>query len=195
MGKWRHEPRFGPVDVSPNPVTERVDRLAQAIAERVVNLVLEAIDLDRLLERVDVNALVERIDVNAVVQRVDLNEVLEHVDIDALVDKLDIDALVAHTELGSIIAKSTTSVITEVLDVIRAQGVGLDDFFARWTNRILRRSPDSLPVGPPILLSQADPVGPSVGSPVVGSAMAGPRIDGSSVGDGQSGAISAPASR
>jgi hypothetical protein len=159
MGRWGHDELWGPRAVSPNPVTDRVDRLAQAIADRVVNLVIEAVDVDRLLQRVDVNALVERIDVNALVQRVDLNELLDHVDVDALVEKLDIDALVSQTELGSIIARSTTSVLTEVLDLIRAQGVGLDDFFARWTNRILRRSPDSLPVGPPLLLAPIGSLG------------------------------------
>ena len=53
-------------------------------------------------------------------------------------DKIDIDALVEQTELGSIIARSTTGVLTEILDVIRAQGVGLDDFILRWGNRLDR---------------------------------------------------------
>lgn len=139
--------------MSPNPVSDRADRLAQAIAERVVNHVLEAVDVERLLERVDVNALLDRVDVNALVQRVDINALVDHIDVDAIVDKLDIDALVSHTELGSIIAKSTTTVMTEVLDLIRAQGVGLDDFLSRWTNRLLHRPSDSLPVGPPLLIA------------------------------------------
>ena len=48
---------------------------------------------------------------------------------------------------------------SEVLDVVRAQGVGLDDFFARWVNRVLRRRPESLPLGPPTL------VAPTSGTP------------------------------
>jgi len=87
-----------------------------------------------------------------VVERVDMNALLERVDVNALAERIDVDALVGHTEVGSLIAKSTTSVMVEVLDVVRAQGVGLDDFFARWTNRILRRPPGSLAVGPPTLL-------------------------------------------
>ncbi len=59
------------------------------------------------------------------------------------------------TELGTIIARSTTGVASEVLDVIRAQGVGLDDFFARWVNRILRRPLAELPLGPPTLVEVA----------------------------------------
>jgi hypothetical protein len=143
---------------------DRIERLAQAVAERVVNLVVEAIDLDALLSRVDVDALIaqvdldallDRVDVERIVERVDVNALVERVDIDRIVSQLDIDSLVEQTELGAIIAKSTTGVLTEVLDLLRSQGVGLDDFCARWTNRLLRRDPATLPTGPSLL------VGPS----------------------------------
>jgi hypothetical protein len=74
-----------------------------------------------------------------------------------IVDRIDIDALLEQTEMGSIIARSTTGVASEVLDVIRAQGVGLDDFLARWVNRLLRRSPETLPLGPPTLVASPVP--------------------------------------
>jgi hypothetical protein len=153
-----------------NPLTDGVERLAQAIAERVVNLVVEAIDVDALVARIDVDALIERVDVNAlvervdveriiervdvekVVERIDVNALVERIDIDRIVGQLDIDALVEQTELGAIIAKSTTGVLTEALDLVRSQGVGLDDFVARWTNRLLRRDPASLPDGPLLLV-------------------------------------------
>jgi hypothetical protein len=45
---------------------------------------------------------------------------------------------------------------------VRAQGVGLDDFLARWVNRILRKDPSSWPLGPPAL----------VGAPVADTAPA-----------------------
>jgi len=67
---------------------------------------------------------------------------------------VDIDKLIEQTELGSIIARSTTGVAGEVLDVVRAQGVGLDDFVARWSARILRRKPGTLPLGPPLLVGR-----------------------------------------
>ncbi len=161
--------------MSPNPVGDRFERLAQSIAERVVNLVLDAIDINSLVDRIDVNqviakvdlnqlidqvdmdAIIDKVDINKVIAKVDMNAVLDQVDINAIVSKVDIDSLVESTELGSIIAKSTTGVMTEVLDVVRSQGVGLDDFVARWTNRMLRRDPASLPVGPPMLVAQPVP--------------------------------------
>ncbi len=157
--------------MSTSPRSAPWDRLAQAVAERVVNLVVDALDVDALVERVDVDRIVSRVDVDAlmarvdverVVERVDVNAIVERVDVAQVVDRLDIDALVAQTELGSIIAKSTTGVLTEILDLLRSQGVGLDDFLARWVNRILRRAPGSLPLGPPLLIPAATlPTGPA----------------------------------
>ena len=73
-------------------------------------------------------------------------------------ERVDIDALVEQTEIGTIIAHSTSGVASEILDVIRAQAVGLDDFFARWVARVLRRDPAGVPLGPPTLV--APPAGP-----------------------------------
>ena len=150
--------------MSPVPGSGRVEQLAQAVAERVVSIVMDAIDIDALLERIDVDALVSRVDVDGVVsrvdvekliERVDVEKIIERVDVEKIIQRVDIDALMEQTELGTIIARSTTGVASEVLDVIRAQGVGLDDFFARWVNRVLRRNPDELPLGPPPLVGAA----------------------------------------
>ena len=149
--------------MSPNPIGARVEQLAQALAERLVPLIVDAIDLnavldkvdiEALIERVDINKVVERVDIEAVVERVDVQKVIERVDINAIVDEIDIDALVEQTELGSIIARSTTGVLTEILDVIRAQGVGLDDFILRWSNRLVgrRKKIAGWPDGPPLLV-------------------------------------------
>ncbi len=150
--------------MSSNPIGNRMEQLAQSLAERIVPLIVDAIDIDslldkvdieKLIERVDVEKVVERVDVEKVVERVDVQKIIDKVDINAIVDKIDIDALVEQTELGSIIARSTTGVLTEVLDVIRAQGVGLDDFIQRWGNKLVGRSKKvaDWPKGPPLLVS------------------------------------------
>ena len=165
--------------MSPNPIGNRVEQLAQSLAEHIVPLIVDAIDIDsiidkvdvekiiervdvdKIVERVDVDQIIERVDVQKIIDRVDVQQIIERVDINAIVDKIDIDALVEQTELGSIIARSTTGVLTEILDVIRAQGVGLDDFILRWGNRLIgrRRKVASWPEGPPLL------VGPKVATP------------------------------
>jgi hypothetical protein len=117
----------------------RTDILAQAVAERAIDLVISALDVNALLEEVDLNAVLDRIDLNRLLERLDLNSILQHVDVEALVE---------HTDLGAIIANSTSGVASEVLDVVRSQTVGLDEFIARWTGR-LRRRPYTGPPGPP----------------------------------------------
>jgi hypothetical protein len=139
--------------MSPVPGSGRMEQLAQAVAERVVGLVLDAIDMDELLERIDVDAGVSRVDVDKLIDRVDVEKIIERVDVEKIIQRVDIDALVEQTELGTIIAHSTSGVASEVLDLVRAQGVGLDDFVARWVNRILRRNSDGWSPGPPALVA------------------------------------------
>lgn len=149
--------------MSPGPVSSRVEQLAQALAERIVPLVIDAIDIDSILDRVDIDKLIDRVDVDKVISRVDIEKVVERVDVaklvervdvNAIVNEIDIDALVEQTELGSIIARSTTGILTEVLDVIRSQGVGLDDFILRWGNKLIGRGRKvaDWPEGPPLLV-------------------------------------------
>ena len=148
--------------MSPLPGSSRVEHLAQAVAEHVVSIVMEAIDIDALLERVDVQKIIDRVDVDEVVSRVDVDKlinrvdvqkIIDRVDVEEIIERVDIDSLMERTELGSIIARSTTGVATQILDVIRAQGVGLDDFCGRWVNRILRRNAAELPLGPVTLVA------------------------------------------
>jgi hypothetical protein len=164
MGSYPDAPMVTePAAMSAVPGSGRVEQFAQAVAERVVSMVMDAIDIDALLDRIDVDAvvsrvdvdgLIDRVDVEKIIERVDVEKIIERVDVEKIIERIDIDALMEQTELGSIIARSTSGVASEVLDVIRAQGVGLDDFFARWVNRLLRRSSDDLPPGPPTLVGK-----------------------------------------
>ena len=130
-----------------------MEGLVEAIAERVVGLVIEAIDINALVSKVDMDALLTKVDIDAIVSRVDVDGLIDRVDVEKIIQRVDIDALVEQTELGTIIAHSTSGVASEVLDVVRAQGVGLDDFVARWMDRILRRKSDDWPPGPVLLVS------------------------------------------
>jgi hypothetical protein len=151
-------------------VTEPMESLAQGVAERVVKLVLQSLDLneiidqidmDRLIDRVDLNRVLDRIDVDGLVQRIDVPAVLDKVDLDLLLERVDfnqviqrvdINVLVQQTELGAVIAKSTSGVAAEVLDAVRSQTVGLDQFVDRLVSRVLRRKGDRRPLRPSPLI-------------------------------------------
>jgi hypothetical protein len=142
-------------------LAEPVDSMAQTVAKRATELVVDSLDVNAVLDRIDVNKLLNQVDVNQLLDRVDVDRLLARVDVNALVDKVDVNeltervdvnALVNKTELKTMLAKSSTTVVTEGIDLVRSQAVGLDDFLARWVNRILRRK-QAPAVGPPRLIS------------------------------------------
>ena len=128
-------------------VTRR-EALAQAVTERAVELVMSALDLNALLDQVDLNAVLDQLDINQLLDRIDLDRLLERIDLNDLVQHIDVAALVEQTDLAAIIAASSSGAAGEVLDVVRSQTVGLDEFIARWIGR-LRRRPYTGPPGPP----------------------------------------------
>jgi hypothetical protein len=117
----------------------RSEAWAQAAIERAVELVMSAVDVNELLDQVDLNAVLDQVDLNRLLERIDLND---------LVQRIDLDALIQQTDLGAVIAASSSGAAADVLDVVRSQAVGLDEFIARWVGR-LRRRPYSGPPGPP----------------------------------------------
>ena len=121
---------------------------AKAAAERAVELVVSALDVNALLDLVDLNAVLDQVDINQVLDRIDLNRLLERLDLNDLVKHIDVEALVKQTDLGAVIAASSSGIAADVLDGVRSQTVGLDEFIARWIGR-LRRRPYTGPPGPP----------------------------------------------
>jgi uncharacterized RDD family membrane protein YckC len=159
-----------------------MEALAQGVAERALDVVLAALDLNALLDRVDPNELLDRVDPNALLDRVDVDRLLNHVDVGELLKRVDIDALLArvdmaavidrvdvnevaarldiealveNTDLGPVIAKSSGGFASNALDLLRSQAVGLDEFIARWVSRLRRRNYTG-PPGPPELLRSPD---------------------------------------
>ncbi|HEY3142093.1 MAG TPA: hypothetical protein VGJ86_13240 [Acidimicrobiales bacterium] len=98
------------------------DRLARAVADRVVSLVIDALDVDALLRRVDMNALLDQIDVD---------RLLERIDVDALLERIDVNALLAQAATGS---------ADEALTVLRQRAAQADDSVSRWTDRLMGRT-------------------------------------------------------
>jgi hypothetical protein len=143
-----------------------VESMTQTVARRATELVVEALDVNALLDRTDVNKLLDQVDVNRVLARVDVDKliarldmqaVLNQVDVNELADRIDMGALLDRTELGAIITRSSTTIFSEGIDLLRSQAVGLDDFLARWVGRLLRRGSarPAAPLGPPLLVHPA----------------------------------------
>jgi uncharacterized RDD family membrane protein YckC len=125
-----------------------VEAIAQRVADRVVDLVVAALDVNALLDRVDVDGLLDRTNVDRLLERVDVARLVDRVDIDSVLAQVDMDGLIAKTDLGAVVARSSGGVAGSALDVVRSQVVGLDEFAARWVGR-LRRHPYVSPPGSP----------------------------------------------
>ena len=151
-------------------VTDPLETLSQRVAERVVDLVVQALDVNALMRRVDLNAVLDQVDINkllsrvdmsALIDQVDVNEVLARVDVDRLLDRIDVnelagridfDQLIEQTNLGAVIARSSAGMTTEALDAARSGAVGLDRFIDRWIGRALWRK-HPRPLAPQALLN------------------------------------------
>jgi hypothetical protein len=128
----------GALDV--NSLIRRID--ANALLDQVdVNDVLSKVDVSALVERVDVARLIERVDIDALLRQLDVEALLDRVDVNALVQRIDVDVLVQQTDLGAILAGSSGGLASEALDAARSQAVGIDQFIDRWVWRLLRRRP------------------------------------------------------
>jgi hypothetical protein len=141
--------------VSPKGIKGTPERLAHLIAGQVVNLVLESLDFDAILDRININALLQRIDVNELLEQIDVDVILRQVDLNALISEIDLNALIQHVEIEALIARSTSNAMGGALDLVRRQGVGLDDFVARLVSRLMRRKPGTLPLGPALLVGES----------------------------------------
>ena len=121
-------------------VTDPLESLAQRVAERAIDLVIQSLDINELVARLDLNAVLDRVDVAALLGRVDLNALLEQVDLNALIQRIDVEALVRHTDFGEIIAKQSSGIASSALDAVRSQTVGLDGAIDRGVWRLVRRN-------------------------------------------------------
>jgi hypothetical protein len=138
-----------------NALLDRTD-LNRLLDQIDVNRLLNHVDMDRLLDRVDVDSLLDRVDVDRLISRVDMPALLRQVDVNEIADRVDVAALVERTELGDIVARSSTTIFSETIDLVRSQAVGLDNFLARWVARLLRREYAGPPApGAPATLGRA----------------------------------------
>jgi len=139
-----------------------VESIAQGVAQRVIDLVVESLDMNALIAQIDLNAVLARVDLNEVADRIDLNQIVDRldvnrlmarVDINQIVSQIDVEALVKNTDLGAIMVSSSSTLATEAVDRGRSHAVSMDDTLARWVGKIRRNhrgraEPPELPTPP-----------------------------------------------
>jgi hypothetical protein len=89
-----------------------------------------------------------------------MERLIDKLDINAIAARIDLESLVRRTDIGSIISATGAGVASKAIDTARSQGVGLDFFVQRWTDRLLRRRPNRRPGGPAVLIDEQEPAVP-----------------------------------
>lgn len=98
-------------------MTDPLETLAQQVAERVLDLIVQALDVNALLQRVDVTALVRRVDMNALVRQIDVNALMQQLDVNVLLDQVDVAALVERADVNALLARVDVSALVGRVDV------------------------------------------------------------------------------
>ena len=145
-----------------NAVLDRVD-VDALIGQVELDDLLARIDVNQLLDRVDVDRLLDRVDVNRLLDGVDVDRLLDGVDVNRLVDRVDVQAVTRRANVGGLVAQSTGQVAGSTLDVARRQAVGLDTLMMGLVDRLLGRDPAEQPLGPPELVAQEMQSQPAAG--------------------------------
>lgn len=94
-------------------------RAVHALVPRIVDAVLDQIDLTRLVAgRVDLDALVSLVDVDAVVARADVDAVVARANLDAILDRVDVDGIAARLDLDAVAARLDVDAVIDRVDLV-----------------------------------------------------------------------------
>ena len=137
--------------IDPNALLARVDP-NELLARVDVDTFLEQVDVDRLLDQVDPDRLLDRVDPDRLLDRVDVDRLVQRIDVEALLADVDLEALVRRSGVPDLVAESTNQLAGRGLDLARRQLVALDVIIDRFVDRLLRRSREDQPAGPPELI-------------------------------------------
>jgi hypothetical protein len=98
-------------------VVDQAEPLAQQAAERAVDLVVNAVDINAIVARVDVNQVVNQVDVDAVLNKVDLNAELQRVDLNPLLERLDLNPLLERIDVNLLLEQVDLNELMQHIDI------------------------------------------------------------------------------
>ena len=98
--------------------SDDLNRIIAAVVPRVVDEVLDSLDLTALVrQRVDIDALVSTVDIAAIVDRMDIDEIVSKIDIDGILRQVDVDAIVAKVDIDAVVRQVDVNAIARQVDV------------------------------------------------------------------------------
>jgi hypothetical protein len=103
-------------------LAEQIEWMAQGVAQRVIELVVDALDVNALIERVDLNAVLARVELNGLLGRVDLNQVIDRVDLNQVIDRVDLNQVIDRVDLNQVIDRVDVNRLMARVDINELAG-------------------------------------------------------------------------
>lgn len=100
----------------------QVESIAQGVAQRVIELVVDALDVNALIDRINLNAVLSRVELNDLLSRVDLNQVLEQVDVNQIVDRIDLNQVLERVDLNQVLDRVDMDKLMARVDINEIAG-------------------------------------------------------------------------
>jgi len=107
-------------------VAQRID-INELLQNKIdINELLKKIDWDELLNHIDINKVLTRVDLNELLDSVDVNKIIDKVDIDRVLEKVDLVEVIERAELPALISRSSGNILEPVLNGIRSKFIMAD---------------------------------------------------------------------
>jgi hypothetical protein len=95
----------------------QIESIVQGVAQRAIELVVEALDVNALLARMDLNAVLVRVELNGLLGRVDLNRVLDRVEINRVLDRVEINQVLDRVDINQVLDRVDMSRLMARVDI------------------------------------------------------------------------------
>lgn len=99
-------------------LTEEVDLTEVLLSALDLDRVLRSVDLQAMVERLDLDALLAGVDLQRVIEAIDLNPVLARLDLNPVLEKIDIEAMVGRVDLDKVVATVDIDAVLERVDLV-----------------------------------------------------------------------------
>ena len=103
-------------------MTDPVEPIAQRAAERAIDLVVNALDVNALVARVDLNAVLRNVDLDEVLKKVDVNALLDRLDVNALLERVDVNAIIDRADIDKVLRRVDVGAVVDRVDVNEVVG-------------------------------------------------------------------------
>lgn len=99
-------------------LTVEIDLTEVLVSAVDLNRVLKEVDLQAVVERLDLNALLATLDLQKILEGIDLNPLLESLDLNPVVQKLDLNGLIAGVDLNKVVGTIDIDGVLERVDLV-----------------------------------------------------------------------------